>query len=81
MTEKELLKVGFAKLHPGISKDRTFFIPDMTHKILYINIPSYYTLPMILEVIFDKGMEAGIEIGGRDKANQIKKCLNIEENT
>jgi hypothetical protein len=73
MTHEELEKLGF------------FFIGNKINPILYtcsildapVKIPDYYKINNILAMIYDKGKEAGVELGEENKIEEIKNCLNL----
>jgi len=74
MTIEELEKLGFGHLQSKLYP-RRFFMPILGEK----DIPEYYKLENIFEMYYDKGVTDGIEKGKREKINQFRKFLELNE--
>jgi hypothetical protein len=73
LTNKGLEKLGIQTIGSNLHK-RRYIIPHVGVRDLPVDVNIYY----IFQLIYDSGIENGIEEGKYIKINEIKKCLNIE---
>lgn len=75
MEVEELKKLGIVQT--SLIDPKRFFIPNIGD----VKIPAYYKIEDIFNLIHDKGIEKGIELGKILKQEEICSVLGIQNNT
>lgn len=74
ITKKDLEKMGVIHMNSKIHPNK-FFIPQAGE----VNLYEPYRFEDVLQKVYDKGFQNGINHGANAKINEIKMVLNIFE--
>ncbi len=72
LTKEELEKLGFYKINSLLKKDRY-----QHERLGEVTIYLSYNHNDLFDLFYKKGSEDGIRKGAKEKADEIKRCLNI----